>query len=56
MRIAFDMDGVLADLHTAFIRAAVELFPELDPAALERSAARDAVKVDGTDKDDKDEK
>ena len=30
MRIAFDMDGVLADLHTAFSEAAVQLFPELD--------------------------
>lgn len=30
MRIAFDLDGVLADLHTPFVRAAVSLFPELD--------------------------
>jgi hypothetical protein len=34
MRIAFDMDGVLADLHTAYFRAAVELFPELDRALI----------------------
>lgn len=32
MRIAFDMDGVLADLHTAYVKVAVELFPELDRA------------------------
>jgi len=34
MRIAFDMDGVLADLHTAYARAALTLFPELDRAAI----------------------
>jgi hypothetical protein len=30
MRIAFDMDGVLADLHGAFADTAIRLFPELD--------------------------
>ena len=34
MRIGFDLDGVLADLHTAFVQAAIRLFPELDPAAI----------------------
>jgi phosphoglycolate phosphatase-like HAD superfamily hydrolase len=34
MRLAFDMDGVLADLHTAYVKAAVELFPELDRAMI----------------------
>jgi hypothetical protein len=34
MRIAFDMDGVLADLHQPFVRAAIRLFPELDPASI----------------------
>ncbi len=34
MRIAFDLDGVLADLHTAYVQAAVKLFPELDRAAI----------------------
>jgi hypothetical protein len=28
------MDGVLADLHTAFVQAAIRLFPALDPAAI----------------------
>jgi hypothetical protein len=28
------MDGVLADLHTAFVQAAIRLFPELDPSAI----------------------
>jgi hypothetical protein len=34
MRVAFDLDGVLADLHAPFIKAAVALFPELDRAAI----------------------
>jgi hypothetical protein len=35
MRIAFDLDGVLADLHTPFVTTALRLFPALDPNALE---------------------
>jgi len=35
MRIAFDLDGVLADFHTAFTRTAVGLFPELDRVAMD---------------------
>lgn len=35
MRIAFDLDGVLADLHTPFVRTAIRLFPELEPAVVE---------------------
>jgi hypothetical protein len=35
MRVAFDLDGVLADLHTPFVRAAIRLFPELEVAAVE---------------------
>ena len=34
MRIAFDLDGVLADLHRTFAATALELFPELDASAL----------------------
>jgi hypothetical protein len=34
MRIAFDLDGVLADLHGAFAAAALKLYPELDTSAL----------------------
>ena len=37
MRIAFDMDGVLADLHTLYVQAAVKLFPELDRAVVTRA-------------------
>lgn len=36
MRIGFDLDGVLADLHTPFVRMARELFPDLDPARVQR--------------------
>lgn len=35
MRIAFDLDGVLADLHSHFVRAALTLYPELEPATVE---------------------
>jgi hypothetical protein len=38
VRIGFDLDGVLADLHGPFVQAAIRLFPELDPAAI---ASRD---------------
>ena len=34
MRIAFDLDGVLADLHGPFAKTALRLFPELDTAAV----------------------
>src|SRR5688572_12106432 len=34
MRIAFDLDGVLADLHEPFVRTAVRLFPQLEKAAI----------------------
>ncbi len=34
MRIAFDLDGVLADLHGAFAQAALRLYPHLDRAAI----------------------
>jgi hypothetical protein len=34
MRVAFDMDGVLADLHGAYVRAARALYPSLDPTAI----------------------
>jgi hypothetical protein len=30
MRIAFDLDGVLADLHARFVESATLLYPELD--------------------------
>jgi len=34
MRIAFDLDGVLADLHGAFAKVALELYPEIDSATI----------------------
>jgi hypothetical protein len=32
VRVAFDLDGVLADLHEPFARVAARLFPDVDPA------------------------
>lgn len=34
MRIGFDLDGVLADLHTPFVQTAIKLFPNLDARAV----------------------
>jgi len=43
MRIGFDLDGVLADLHDPFMKVACELFPELD-----RQSVREEPAVPGT--------
>ena len=34
MRIAFDLDGVLADLHAPFVQVAARLYPEIDAGDL----------------------
>jgi hypothetical protein len=34
VRIAFDLDGVLADLHTPFVQVAARLYPEIDAGDL----------------------
>jgi hypothetical protein len=34
MRIAVDLDGVIADFHTPFVRTAIGLFPNLDPTLM----------------------
>ncbi len=34
MRIGFDLDGVLADLHTPFVQTAIKLYPTLDARAV----------------------
>ena len=54
MRIAFDLDGVLADLHTPFVRAAVRLFPELDPAALDADEGTSSPPADASAPPDQD--
>lgn len=51
MRVAFDLDGVLADLHGAYSRAARELFPELD-ARLLASSKLDSPPSPNDDKED----
>lgn len=35
MRLGCDLDGVLGNLHGAFVATAVELFPDLDQAAID---------------------
>jgi hypothetical protein len=37
MRLAFDLDGTVADMQRALAREARELYPDLDPATLPRS-------------------
>jgi hypothetical protein len=46
MRLGFDLDGTLADMQGALAREAAELFPNLDPSSLPRSAAPDAAPGD----------
>ena len=52
MRIGFDLDGCLADLHTAFVQTAVQLFPELDPAAIGSRDVGSSPPEDEPDLDD----
>jgi hypothetical protein len=39
MRLGFDLDGTVADLHSALALEARRLFPDIDPAAVPNSAA-----------------
>lgn len=39
MRLGFDLDGTLADMQSALAREARNLFPQVDPASIPRSAA-----------------
>jgi hypothetical protein len=39
MRLGFDLDGTVADLHGALAREAAGMFPDLDPASLPQSIA-----------------
>src|SRR5215475_9946694 len=39
MRLGFDLDGTVADLHNALALEARRLFPDIDPAAVPNSAA-----------------
>jgi hypothetical protein len=43
MRLGFDLDGTVADLHSALTIEARRLFPDIDPAAVPSSAAPGAV-------------
>ena len=46
MRLGCDLDGVLANLHGAFVATAIELFPELDRAAIEAPTVGASPPVD----------
>jgi hypothetical protein len=39
MRLGFDLDGTVADLHGALAREAAGMFPDIDPASLPQSIA-----------------
>src|SRR5678816_1706090 len=43
MCLGFDLDGTVADLHSALTIEARRLFPDIDPAAVPSSAAPGAV-------------
>jgi hypothetical protein len=43
MRLGFDLDGTLADMHSALVLEARRLFPDIDPAAVPNSTATDEV-------------
>jgi len=51
MRVGFDLDGVLADLHAPFVKAAIGLFPELDSSAI-KSADVGASPIDSGQSED----
>lgn len=46
MRIAFDLDGVLADLHSPFVETAARLFPELDARRLDAARGTSSPPAD----------
>jgi hypothetical protein len=55
MRLGFDLDGTLADLHAALAAEAARLFPNLDAAALPQSIAPTTAPepdADGADSED----
>ena len=52
MRIAFDLDGVLADLHEPFVRTAVRLFPQLEAQAIGATDIGPSPEDEGTAESD----
>ena len=50
MRLAFDLDGTLADLQAALARTARSLFPDIDPASLPQSVAPSSTDESSGDK------
>lgn len=54
MRLGFDLDGTVADLHGALALEARRLFPDIDPAVLPSSPAPGATPTAGTGPADED--
>lgn len=46
MRLGFDLDGTVADMHSALAREARRLFPDVDPAQLPNSVSSEAPTTD----------
>src|SRR6187399_1074076 len=49
MRLAFDLDGTVADMHSALAREARRLFPGIDPEAVPKSAPASGPPAEGSD-------
>jgi len=49
MRLAFDLDGTVADMHSALAREARRLFPGIDPEAVPDSTPASGAPAEGSD-------
>lgn len=47
MRLAFDLDGTVADMYSALAREARRLFPDIDPSAVPRSVSPEGNPAEG---------
>src|SRR6187402_2553552 len=54
MRLGFDLDGTVADMHSALAREARRLFPDIDPASLPNSVPADSAPGAPAGKSDED--
>jgi hypothetical protein len=52
MRLAFDLDGTVADMQSALAREARRLFPGIDPASLPTSASPNSEGADAKGQDE----
>jgi hypothetical protein len=49
MRLAFDLDGTVADIHSALAREARRLFPGIDPETVPNSTPPTGTPAEGSD-------